>query len=274
MLEEKIPTFAEIPELEQVYTKHVTSFAEMSDHSPNDDLIPVVLNIIERGRDMLPLMCKGMSNLIYKRGKNYSEDFVNKFMNEFLLNRIGSNVLMSQYLAVATGDKSPNPTSIVDPHCNVASICRQTAKAVQSLCYQETGFRPTITVESHELDKEHDFVFIPGVISYVVQEILKNSANATAQIYKERKKTRRQFENSTISVVVCADESRVLIHIGDKAGGIPLYGRSCIPRKHATNNNNNNNNKRKIQATCIPVEPLIWVDLVWDCHCLDCMPVI
>lgn len=220
MLEEKIPTFAEIPELEQLYTKHVASFAEMSDHSPTDDFLPVVRSIVDRGRDNVALMCKGMSRLIHKRGNDIDEDFTNKFMNEFLLNRLGSNVLMSQYIAVATGDDPPHRTSIVDPRCNVTSICRDTARAVRSLCHRETGYRPAITVESHEYDMEHDFAFIPGVISYVVQEILKNSALAAAKQYQETKTTR--IEENTISVVICADESRVLIHVGDRAGGIPF----------------------------------------------------
>lgn len=239
MLEEKIPCFAEIPELNKVYIRHVTNFAEMSNHLPAevDDFIPVVRSIVNRGKDYVSLMCKGMARLIHNHnhqqqgGKseyNFDEMFVNKFMNEFLLNRIGSNVLMSQYLAVATGDDPPHPTSIVDPHCNVAAICRETAEKVRNLCLQETGFCPHIHVESHEFDHEHDFAFIPGVISYVIQELLKNSAQATAKKYKKETKeatkttSLQEKENMTISVVICADKSRVMIHIGDRAGGIPF----------------------------------------------------
>lgn len=58
------------------------------------------------------------------------------------------------------------------------------------------------------------FAFIPGILSYILQELLKNSAVATAR--------RKSHQDATISVVICADERRVMIHIGDKGGGIPF----------------------------------------------------
>lgn len=242
MLDEQIPDFAEIPELQQVYSKHVASFVQMSNHNPGEnDFLPVVRDIVERGRDIVPLLCKGMSRLITsssRKEKAYDQKFTNKFMNEFLLNRIGSNVLMSQYLAVATGNDPPHPTSILDPHCNVTAICREAARTVQSLCYQETGYRPTIQVESHEQERGdlENFAFIPPVISYVLQELLKNSAVATAKKREQQKKQQQQYNKITssgssrgkapddekISVIVCADNWRVMIHVADRAGGIPF----------------------------------------------------
>ena len=224
MLDEKIPHFAEIPELRQVYELHVQAFVEMRNHSPQADFIPVVRKIVERGRDMVPLMLKGFYRLVRSPGSNIDETFTNKFMNEFLLNRIGSNVLMSQYLAVATGDDPPHPTSIVDPHCKVTEICRETARDVRQLCHEETGFRPTIKVESYFGQDMNNFAFIPGAISYILRELLKNSAVATAKQHqtKKHKKSPRLVEDNSISVIVCADESRVMIHVGDRAGGIPF----------------------------------------------------
>ena len=219
MLEEKVPNFKESEELELVYNKHLQSFIDMSGHSLCDDFIPVVRSIVERSRDEIPLLCKGMSKLIHNPDNKIQEKFLNKFMNEFILNRIGSNVLMSQYLAVATGDDPPHPTSIVDPHCNLTKICTKTAKAVQKLCLQETGYRPNIKVHSHH-NMEH-FAFIPDAISYILQELLKNSAVATAN--KKRNATGlTKYAEDPINVIVCADESRVMIHVADQAGGIPF----------------------------------------------------
>lgn len=229
MMEERIPCFDEIPELEEVYTIHIENFKEMRKVRDNDSLenfLPVVRSIVDRGRDIIPLMCKGMSRLIDTQ-EEIDESFTNKFMNEFLLNRIGSNVLMSQFLAMAT-----EGTSIVDPNCDVPSICREAARDVKQLCLEETGFRPTFKVESYHSTNDKDsrmenFAFIPGAISYMVQELLKNSAVATAKMKKNRKKnlsgaTFRDNDDGSISVVVSCDERRVMIHIGDRAGGIPF----------------------------------------------------
>lgn len=236
MIEERIPNFAEIPELEEVHARHVESFVEMRNSRPYnksslEDFLPVVRSIVERDRDTISLMCQGMSRLISTHQHEYDEAFTNTFMNEFLLNRIGSNVIMSQYLAVATGG-----TSIIDPNCDVPAICRETAREVKQLCFQETGYRPTIKVESFQgcdgsvADCGMDnFAFIPAAVSYIVQELLKNSAVATARLKQKQKKnlsgtTIRVGGNrdETISVVVSADERRVMIHVGDRAGGIPF----------------------------------------------------
>lgn len=234
MLEERIPNFAEIPELQRVYTKHIESFVQMRRHDPSrDDFLPVVRAIVERGHDIVSLLCRGMAKRLVQQSDSSNADDdnnndntadeagINTFMNEFLLNRIGSNVLMSQYLAVATGDDPPHPTSIIDPHCDVTKICRETARSVTSLCYAETGFRPTIKVDaSYVQDDDGGFAFIPPVITYITQELLKNSAVATARHKKHRKS--KSTDDLGISVIVCADERRVMIHIGDRAGGIPF----------------------------------------------------
>jgi signal transduction histidine kinase len=259
MMEERIPNFYQIPEFVKVYEKHILGFQEMQDRHASLDFLPVVRKIVNRGQDVVSLMCRGMARLL-QTTNDMDETFVNTFMNEFLLNRIGSNVLMSQYLAVATGDDPPHPTSIINPLTNVTQIVKDTARAVQQLCYTETGYRPTIKVESYMDNVPGDvmnFPFIPAVISFILQELLKNSAVATATKVKHNKtnstpnrhhhnnkpssslllgqpskslvsssssSSRRinATDETVISVVICADAHRVMIHIGDHAGGIPF----------------------------------------------------
>jgi signal transduction histidine kinase len=94
------------------------------------------------------------------------------------------------------------------------------------LCLNETGFHPTIHVQSYSATTTSDgttheasssFAFIPAALSYILQELLKNSSVATAAKMKEESPI-----NRPISVVVCADDCRVMIHVGDLAGGIPF----------------------------------------------------
>jgi len=272
MIEEKIPNFADIPELVQAYDKHVRAFVTVRDLSPQDDFLPVVRAIVEGSRTIPPLMLKGFYRLIHcTPDDEIDEDFTNEFMNQFLLNRIGSSVLMSQYLAVATGDDPPHPTSIIDPHCNVTAICRQTAQHVRNLCYHETGYRPSIQViESHTTqDMEKDFAFVPAALSYILQELLKNSAVATAKQQQKQGKhdskkaltkgtSASRQNNDDILVVICADPKRVMIHVGDRAGGIPFEATEHIwsylyTTKHEQSSNTDDNNEQQNPPS--PLQP-------------------
>jgi pyruvate dehydrogenase kinase 2/3/4 len=220
MMEESIPGWEAIPELSEAHSLHMNSFAavqniHLDDSDSLDDFTTVARSIVENTRDMVKLMCKGMCVLVRSdEQQDINEAFVNKFLNEFLLNRIGSNVLMSQYLSIC-GD---TPTSIVDPHCDVTDICRKTSRAVQALCAQETGFHPNIRVEAHSSGNSDTatFAFIPAALSYILQELLKNSSVATSKAVSS------SHSDRPISVVVCYDDRRVMICIGDRAGGIPF----------------------------------------------------
>lgn len=221
MMQERIPNFHSIPELEQAFTAHVECFQAMRNCniSNDNDFLAVVRSIVEKGRNMVPLMCMGMARLVQTE-EHVNQAYVDIFLNEFLLNRIGSNVIMSQYLCVHEGQGNK---CIVDPQCNVTEICQQTARAVQQLCRKETGFEPTIQVECYSEDKNASFAFIPAALSYIVQEVLKNSAVATAKKVLREEEEELETTDSIIKVIVCADEQRVMIHIGDRAGGIPFH---------------------------------------------------
>ena len=295
-----------IPQLEEVYQKQIQSFVDVRNAHYNRHtdsvmtFLPVVKRIIRRDRDIVPLMCSGMVELIQRHDNDIDENYTNKFLNEFFLNRIGSNVLMSQYLADATsgladdqkqillldgdndGDSYDSDSidahharskhnimssqshvdhSIIDPECNVADICRQVSKQVTQLCYHETRFRPTIKVEETCYgdacgnSSNSSFPYIPAAVSYMVQEILKNSAVATARKYEKARRTSMVSKKTSvkagsskdmpISVVVSSDEQRVMIFIGDQAGGIPFdVGQHVWSWLYTTKRKNMNKNSR------------------------------
>lgn len=147
-----------------------------------------------------------------------------KLTEGFLLNRFGSNVLMSQYLALVL--KTHGPHGIVDPNCNAGAICRESAKAVQDICHDYTGRRPVVIVEtrscatSQHVDKDGapNFPYIPGALRYIMCELLKNSCRATIEACT----TEEELKSRPIRVVVCADDYNVAICTSDQAGGIPF----------------------------------------------------
>ncbi|CAK9025761.1 [Pyruvate dehydrogenase (acetyl-transferring)] kinase isozyme 4 [Durusdinium trenchii] len=146
----------------------------------------------------------------------------NKFLDDFLLNRIGCQVLLSHFLACRAGQEH----GIIDPRCNTKKVCRAAAKAVLEMCIECTGWSPAVFVEAYSacgegLDDGNTprFPYMPHVLKYVVMELLKNSCRATADMLSAT--TDLQVEDVPINVIVCADEDHVTICVSDRARGIP-----------------------------------------------------
>ena len=89
---------------------------------------------------------------------------------------------------------------------------------------------PPITVEAFsasENDRSHNgmstsptFSFIPPALGYILRELLKNSCRATVDAC--RGFPRGEVRRRPISVTVSADDSRMMICVADRGGGIPF----------------------------------------------------
>ena len=220
---EALPGWSSAPELQEVHRRHWNAFVAMRHFQSSDDLTlftEVVDDIVNSNKDVVALMAKAMQWLSRERPEQFHAEFVDTFLDNFLLNRLGSNVLLSQYLAAV--DKTRLVVGTIDPHCDVTEICRESAEEVQRICKYYTQLAPSISIETHDVtaDDQSDlkFAFIPGIISYIVQEILKNSARATLHHLLSEV----DVDRFPINIVVSGDHKRVMIHISDRAGGIPF----------------------------------------------------
>eukprot|EP00435_Cladocopium_sp_Y103_P032882 s453_g8.t1 len=181
---------------------------------------------------------------------------LNKFLDDFLLSRLGCNMLMGQYLACTNRDS--HITSIVNPQCDALDICRKAAEEVPlgsmwgQLAGMASGFRasgvteilfawdkygecqgrvPTVHVSAYTSsgqavneDQVPRFSYIPGILMHVVRELLKNSCQASLELAK----TQAELQQMPIDLVVCADVRHVVIRINDLAHGIPRHVGSRI----------------------------------------------
>jgi len=147
-------------------------------------------------------------------------------MDDFLLSRLGCNSLLSQYLACASSRS--RTSGIIDPNCDVIALCKQAAKEVQAACQDFHGSHPTVTVEGYTtsgLDATAAgaitrFAYIPGILMFVMREILKNSCRATLDLAAA---TGIELRTRPVKIIVCADEKHVMIRISDQAQGIPMH---------------------------------------------------
>uniref|UniRef100_A0A7S2Q1D3 Protein-serine/threonine kinase n=1 Tax=Zooxanthella nutricula TaxID=1333877 RepID=A0A7S2Q1D3_9DINO len=189
-------------------------------------------------------MAKGMTELQMLQGEAaVSSEFVDGFLDTFLLNRLGSNVLMSQYIVGVDqvhpdGRRRGVTKGVVDLECDPAKICREVAEEVQDVCLDQTGLRPQVRVEAHSACGEDRgiprFPYIPSFLKYMMSELLKNSCKATCraaaaasghepgQPVRGSAEARAELSRRPILIVVCADETHIAIRVSDRARGIPF----------------------------------------------------
>lgn len=226
---EEIPDWEKVPELVDVHGDHWRAFHEMRlvKRKPTlDQFTEVVKRVATSMQDMRHVLGLAMQRLSLERGDEYGSGFADPWLDKFLLNHLGTDMLMAQYLgcvkAAAAGIDETSMAGIIDPRCDVAKLCREVANEVLEICDSETGLAPLVKVETFSAFGEDKgvprFSFIPGYLRFMVREVLKNSCRATAV----KARSQRELTKKPINIVVCADGHRVAIRVTDRAGGIPF----------------------------------------------------
>jgi len=217
---EDIPDWAHISEFADVHDRHVQTFRDLrrtSRYPTLNRFTTAVQDAEERTRDVPHLVAAGAHRLHQERGEAFGSSWADRWLNKFLLNRIGSEMLMAQYVALA----ATGGAGIVEPSCDAGELCRIAAYEVQEMCAAHTGRTPVVEVEVRSATCGDGDVprlsCVPRYLHYVLCEVLKNSCRATAAIARSA----RDLRARPISVIVCADERQVAIHIADQGGGIP-----------------------------------------------------
>jgi len=186
-----------------------------------------VKNIRSSGKTVVSGVVVGMHKLRQAADDgSYSDEFLNAWMDGFLLSRIGTNMLLDQYascLAKESGGLGRS-TGIIDPECDPAKICSDAALVVSRLCQDEIGYAPPVVVETYAADMPRVqvvsprlFSYIPSYLRYIMVELLKNCLAATVQTAGSRE----EVDSRPVHVLVTTDEHQVVIRVSDRAGGIP-----------------------------------------------------
>lgn len=221
-----------VPELVHVHDRLCQWFQALLlvDRSPAQGLkqfTDCVKTIRAEGHDTVGMVAAGMHRLHVNPGCTYDEAFLDRWLDDFLLSRIGSNMLIDQYRAsldIKSGGLG-KATGVIDKNCNATLACQQAASAASMLCQRHTGKMPRFVVENYMAGLQGPqphmpclFSYIPSYLRYIMVELLKNSFHATAI----NSKTPAQMESRPVQIIVCCDEQRVAIRVSDKAGGIPF----------------------------------------------------
>jgi len=211
LLVEALPGWRRIPNLRVVCSLYRDAFRRlrMIPETDPERFRLTLQHIKRRHTNMLMHVVKGVRAM--KKTEEVSDEVISTFLNDFLTARVGSDLLTSQYLAIT---RPAGPTSVIDPHCDPVAVVRSSASDACRLCKFHYGFTPPVDiVDAGNLR----FPFIPQYLNYITFELIKNSLRAVAEKYGS-------FEASCeypIRVVVCGDETTVVIRVSDAGGGIP-----------------------------------------------------
>jgi hypothetical protein len=191
-----------------------------------------------RHKDVVPLLGQAIQRL-YREGF-MDERSLNLWVDEFMISRIATEMLTSHFVAVITEssfstpdgneaddaswwgpalDVPATPTSgIVDTLCDPAMICESAVRSIEEN-FPNPWFpdmRVAIEVEKAASDTKIGFCYISKYLFFILEELLKNSAQAVVK----KSATPEDLRRNVIKVTVCADPANVAISISDKGGGI------------------------------------------------------
>eukprot|EP00435_Cladocopium_sp_Y103_P044645 s1869_g12.t1 len=212
-LVESLPNWKSYPSMRMIRSLYAEAFRRLRalTQDDNEDTFRRTLQDIKRkNANMLFHVVRGARAV--RTNKSFTDDQVNRFLDEFLTARIGTDILSSQYLSITRPD---SPTSIINPECDPVTVVRAAANDAATLCRHHYGWSPPIDIVDVGQVR---FPFISQYLNYIVFELLKNSLRAVVERYGSR----QAAEAYPIRVVICGDQDTVVLRVSDCGGGIPL----------------------------------------------------
>lgn len=208
---ERQPAWDRTPHLRQVRKVYADGFQmlRMVSQPEKDKFRRALQRITHRHDSVLKHVVRGTRHM--KRSFGLSDDDANVFLNEFLTQRIGTDILTSQYLALT---QPRGATSVIDPVCEPFVLVQEAAQDAVRLCRFHYGHSSPVDVM--DIGQVH-FPFIPKYLKYIMLELIKNSLRAVVE-----KHGSEHCGEKPIRVVVTGDDKSVVIRVSDAGGGIPL----------------------------------------------------
>ncbi|KAK2464496.1 hypothetical protein APHAL10511_003475 [Amanita phalloides] len=146
---------------------------------------------------------------------------IQAWLDRFYMSRIGIRFLMGQHVALNTHQTHSDYVGIICTQANVHDIVQEAIENARFVCedYYAMFRGPSVELIC---PRNLEFHYVPGHLSHIVFELLKNSLRAVV----ERHGVENDNKFPTIRVVVVEGKEDITIKISDEGGGIP---RSAIP---------------------------------------------
>lgn len=190
-------------------------------HEYNESFTNILQNIKKRHDPTVTTVAQGVLEWKRKRRAGPIGQSIQEWLDRFYMSRIGIRFLIGQHVALNTLSPHPDYVGIICTRANVHDICHEAIENARFVCEDHYALfkGPPIQLLC---PKDLTFPYVPGHLSHILFELLKNSLRAVV----ERNGVDNEDSFPPIKVVVVEGSEDITIKISDEGGGIP---RSAIP---------------------------------------------
>ncbi|PIL23646.1 hypothetical protein GSI_14959 [Ganoderma sinense ZZ0214-1] len=146
---------------------------------------------------------------------------VQHWLDRFYMSRIGIRFLIGQHIALNTLQPHPDYVGIICTSANVHDIVHEAIENARFVCEEHYSMFKGPPVQLI-CPKDLHFNYVPGHLSHICFELLKNSLRAVVERFGHE----NEDSFPPIKVIVVEGKEDITIKISDEGGGIP---RSAIP---------------------------------------------
>ncbi|GFZ48521.1 Pyruvate dehydrogenase kinase [Saitozyma sp. JCM 24511] len=190
-------------------------------HEYNEAFTQLLQNIKKRHDPTVTTVAQGVLEWKRKQKAGRIGQSIQEWLDRFYMSRIGIRFLIGQHVALNTLSPHPDYVGIICTRANVHDICHEAIENARFVCEEHYALfkGPPIQLLC---PKDLTFAYVPGHLSHICFELLKNSLRAVVERYG----VDNEDAFPPIKVVVVEGSEDITIKISDEGGGIP---RSAIP---------------------------------------------
>ncbi|KAI9901361.1 hypothetical protein N3K66_003178 [Trichothecium roseum] len=181
------------------------------------------LHKIKRRHDsVVTTMAQGILEYKRRRQRMQIDDSIQSFLDRFYMSRIGIRMLIGQHIALTdqSHHRDPNYVGVICTKTNVQDLAQEAIENARFVCEDHYGLFEAPRIQL-VCNPDLDFMYVPGHLSHMLFETLKNSLRAVVETHGMDKQ-----EFPVTKVIVAEGKEDITIKVSDEGGGI---ARSAIP---------------------------------------------
>lgn len=187
----------------------------------NREVTSALQRIKSRHDGVVSTVAQGVNEWKQSRPKVEIDYTIQAFLDRFYMSRIGIRMLIGQHVALNMdrGIRS-DYVGIICTDTNVKEIAQAAIDNARFICEDWYGLYEAPQVELRA-SSDINFMYVPGHLSHMIFEIVKNSLRATVETHGVNADS-----YPAIKVIVAEGQEDITIKISDEGGGIP---RRAVP---------------------------------------------
>ncbi|KAL8769294.1 MAG: hypothetical protein Q9209_004676 [Squamulea sp. 1 TL-2023] len=191
-------------------------------HDYNQRFAKSLEGIKRRHDSVVTTVAQGILEYKRKRQRMQIDSNIQSFLDRFYMSRIGIRMLIGQHIALTDQRQAaePNYVGIICTKTNVRELAHEAIENARFVCEDHYGLFDAPKVQL-VCEPDLNFMYVPGHLSHMLFETLKNSLRAVVETHGQEKQ-----DFPITKVIIAKGNEDITIKISDEGGGIP---RSSIP---------------------------------------------